>query len=133
VCLEYTYDRVDRRAAIWLYQIRRILEVIGWYSSHLPENPKQGVDSIMKEILRERKEPINTFEEMWRPLKQLFTREKISWHRYYCWDVIRDLRIPDPRRERKVADLVARMEQQLIDSKQIRPSLFRFVGRKATR
>src|SRR3989442_6944562 len=68
VCLEYAYDRIDQRAATWLYQIRRALELTGWYSSHLPENPREGVDCIMKENLYGRKEHINKFKEMKHPL-----------------------------------------------------------------
>ncbi len=132
VCLEYAYDRLNRRAAIWLYQIRRALEALGWYSSqHLPTSPKTGVDQIMKETLSGRKEHINTFEEMRRPLEQLFHREHFSWHCYYCWDVLTDMRIPDKKKEKALASLFKRMEQFLIDTGEIQPVLFHFVGTRA--
>jgi ubiquinone/menaquinone biosynthesis C-methylase UbiE len=132
ICLEYAYDRMDRRAATWLYQIRRALELTGWYSSHLPEDPKKGVDNIMKENLYGRTEHINTFEEMKHPLEQLFVKERLSWHCYHCWDVFRDMRIPDQKREKALASLFKGMEQLLIDSGEIQPVLFRFVGTKAS-
>jgi 2-polyprenyl-3-methyl-5-hydroxy-6-metoxy-1,4-benzoquinol methylase len=132
ICLEYAYDRIDRRAATWLYQIRRALELIGWYSSHLPENPKQGVDSVMKEALYGRKEHINTFQEMRQPLEQLFRKAHFSWHSYYCWDVFRDMRIPDRNREKALASLFRGMEQLLIESGEIRPVSFHFVGTKTS-
>jgi len=132
VCIEYAYDRIDRRAATWLYQIRRALELTGWYSSHLPENPKEGVDNIMKENLYGRKEHINKFEEMRNPLDQLFRKERFSWHCYHCWDVLRLMRVPDRKREKALASLFRGMEQLLIDSKEIQPALFRFVGTKAS-
>jgi len=131
VCLEYAYDRMDRRAAIWLYQIQRALELTGWYSSHLPENPKEGVDRMMKANLYGRKEHINKFEEMRHPLEQLFRREHFSWHCYHCWDVFRDMRVPDQKQEKALASLFKRMEQLLIDSGEIQPVLFLFVGTKA--
>jgi ubiquinone/menaquinone biosynthesis C-methylase UbiE len=131
ICLEYAYDRIDRRAATWLYQIRRALELTGWNSSHLPENPNEGVDKIMKANLYGRKEHINKFEEMRQPLEQLFRREHFSWHCYHCWDVFRDMRVPDRKKEKALASLFKRMEQLLIDSGEIQPVLFRFVGTKA--
>ena len=132
VCLEYAYDRTDRRAATWLYQIGRALELTGWYSSHLPENPKEGVEGILRESLYGRKEHVNKFEEMRQPLEQLFVRERLSWHCYHCWDVFRDMRVPDRKREKALASLLRRMEQLLIDSRQIEPVLFHFVGTKAS-
>ena len=132
VCLEYAYDRMDRRAATWLYQIRRALELTGWYSSHLTEDPKEGVEGILRENLYGRKEHINKFEEMRQPLEQLFRKEHFSWHCYYCWDVFSEMRIPDRKREKAFASLFKRMEQLLIDSGEIQPVLFRFVGTKAS-
>jgi ubiquinone/menaquinone biosynthesis C-methylase UbiE len=132
VCLEYAYDRMDRRAATWLYQIRRALELTGWYSSQLPEDPEEGVQSILRENLYGRKEHINKFEQMRQPLEQVFVNERLSWHCYHCWDVLRDMRVPDRKRERELASLFKRMEQLLIDSGEIQPVLFRFVGTKAS-
>jgi 2-polyprenyl-3-methyl-5-hydroxy-6-metoxy-1,4-benzoquinol methylase len=132
VCLEYAYDRIDRRAATWLYQIRRALELTGWYSSRLPENPKEGVDSIMEEALYRRKEHINGFEEMRRPLEQLFSKEQFSWHCYYCWDVLSDMKVPDRKREKALASLFKKMEQLLIESGEIQPVLFHYVGSKSS-
>jgi len=132
VCLEYAYDRMDRRAATWLYQIRRALELAGWYSSHLPEDPEEGVESILRENLYGRKEHINKFEEMRLPLEQLFVKERLSWHCYHCWDVFRDMRVPDRNREKALASLFKRMEQLLIDSGEIQPVLFHFVGTKTS-
>jgi len=132
VCLEYAYDRMDRRAATWLYQIQRTLELTGGYSSHLPENPREGIDSIMKENLYGRKEHINKFEEMRHPLDQLFHKGRFSWHCYYCWGVFSGMRIHNPSREKALARLFRGMEQLLIDSGEIQPVLFRFVGAKAS-
>ena len=132
ICLEYAYDRIDRRAATWLYQIRRALELTGWYSSHLPVDPKEGVDGIMNDALYGRKEHINKFEEMMHPLEQFFHGEHFSWHCYYCWDVFSEMRIPDRKREKALAGLFKGMEQLLIDSLEIQPVLFHFMGTKAT-
>ncbi len=134
LCLEYAYDQLNRRAAIWLYQIRRSLEVSGWYPPpHLPENPETGVSQILKENISERKTHINTFEEMRQPLEQLFKKEHFSWHCYYCWDILSDMQIPDNEKEKAYARLFTGMEQFLIDSGEIPPLLFHFVGTKASK
>jgi SAM-dependent methyltransferase len=132
VCLEYAYDRMDRRAATWLYQIQRTLELTGWYSLRLPEDPEEGAEGILRENLYGRKEHINKFEEMRQPLQKLFVKERLSWHCYHCWDVFRDMRVPDRKREKALASLFKRMEQLLVDSGEIQPVLFRFVGAKVS-
>jgi ubiquinone/menaquinone biosynthesis C-methylase UbiE len=132
VCLEYAYNRMDRRAATWLYQTRRALELTGEYSSHLPKNPRKGVDSIMGENLYGRKEHINKFEEMRHPLERLFRKERFSWRCYYCWGVFLGMRISDRNKEKALASLFRGMEQLLIDSGQIQAVLFHFVGTKAS-
>jgi hypothetical protein len=132
ICLEYAYDMIDRRAATWLYQIRRALEAIGWYSSHLPTSPREGVDSIMKENLYGKKEHINKFEEMRHPLEQLFRKERFSWHCYYCWGVFLGMTIPDRNKEKALARLFRSVEQLLIESGEIQSVLFRFVGTKSS-
>ncbi len=134
VCLEYAYDRLNRRAAVWLYQIRRALEVAGWYPPpHLPENPETGVNQILRENVSGRKELINRFEEMQKPLAHLFKREHFSWHCYYCWDILSDMSIPDKGKEKAFASLFKGMEQFLIDSGEIPSVLFHFVGTKASK
>ena len=134
VCLEYAYDRFDRRTAIWLYQTRTALEMSGWYPPpHLPEDPGTGVNQILKEPLAGRKEHINTFEEMRQPLEGLFQRKQFSWHCYHCWDVLRDMRIPNLKKEKAVAAHIKRMEQFLIDTGEIQSVLFCFVGTKSSR
>ena len=123
---------MDRRAATWLYQIQRTLELTGGYSSHLPENPREGIDSIMKENLYGRKEHIDKFEEMRHPLDQLFHKGRFSWHCYYCWGIFSAMRIHNPNREKAFASLFRGMEQLLIDSEEIQPVLFHFVGTKTS-
>lgn len=131
VCLEYAYDRLDRRTATWLYQVRKMLESAGWYSlSHLPDDPQAGIEHIMTEETSERKEHINTFEEMRKPLEEFFQTEQLSWHCYHSWFLLGDMHIPDRNKEKAVASTIKRMEQFLIESGEIESVLFRFIGRK---
>ncbi len=131
ICLEFAYDRLDRPAAIWLYQIRKALEALGFYfSPHLPENPKSGVDQIVNETLEGRKEHINRFEEMRHPMTRLFHEEKFDWHPYHFWDIVADMKIPDPQKEKSLAGLLRRMETFLVETGEIQSVLFQFVGIK---
>src|SRR5439155_780321 len=115
LCLEYAYNMMDKKTATWLYQIRKPLELQDWYSSpHLPDDPGKGVDLIMHEAVTGRKQHINTFEEMIRPLKRLFHQETFSWHPYHFWDVLSDMRIPNPRIEERLATMVKKLEEFLL-------------------
>ncbi len=133
ICLEYAYNLLDRRAATWLFQIRRILEVAGWTQlPHLPEKPHVGVNKIMREN-SERKQHINSYNEMRKPLVKLFDEELLSWHPYHYWDILANMRIPDKRQQKSFAALLRSIEEFLIRSGEIQPVLFRFVGTKTRR
>jgi len=129
LCLEYAYNMMDKKTATWLYQVRKPLELQDWYSSpHLPDDPGKGVDLIMREAVAGRKQHINTFEEMIRPLKRLFHQETFSWHPYHFWDVLSDMRIPNPRIEERLATMVKKLEEFLLGTGEIQPALFLYKG-----
>ncbi len=131
VCLEYAYNTIDKRTAAWLYQIRKPLELHGWYSSpRLPDDPRKGIDLIMREAVTGRKEHINTFEEMIRPLKRLFHQQTFSWHPYHFWGVLSDMRIPNARIEERLAAMVKKQEEFLLGTAEIQPALFLYKGMK---
>ena len=131
LCLEYAYNMMDKKTAAWLYQIRKPLELQDWYSSpHLPDDPGKGVDLIMREVVTGRKQHINTFEEMIRPLKRLFHQETFSWHPYHFWDVLSDMRIPNPMIEERLATMIKILEEFLLGIGEIQPALFLYNGRK---
>jgi len=132
LCLEYAYNMMDKKTATWLYQLRKPLELQDWYSSpHLPDDPGKGVDLIMHEAVTGRKQHINTFEEMIRPLKRLFHQETFSWHPYHFWDVLSDMRIPNPRVEERLATMIKKLEEFLLGTGEIQPALFLYKGTKA--
>ena len=131
VCLEYAYDMKDKIAAQWLYQTRKILEIQGLYASpHLSDDPEEGVAHILEEATLERKEHINTFREMIQPLKQLFHQELVSWHPYYFWDILTDLRALNPRVEERLAQMIKSTEEYLLRTRLMHSELFLYKGRK---
>src|SRR3989442_4528092 len=67
VCLEYAYDRIDRRGATWLYQIRRALELTPSHSPPPPHHPSQRPDPITKDNLHPTKDHTNKFDQTKHP------------------------------------------------------------------
>jgi hypothetical protein len=96
----------------------------------LPDDPGKGIDLIMRETVTGRKEHINKYEEMIRPLKRLFHQETLSWHPYHYWSVLSDMRVPNPRLEERLATMVRNLEEFLLGTRQIRPALFLYRGTK---
>jgi ubiquinone/menaquinone biosynthesis C-methylase UbiE len=131
ICVEYAYDQFDHRSAVWFYHIRRILELAGWFNSEqkLSDNPEDSVGQIKEEWhAHGRKENLNRFEEMYRPLKGLFEKKHFSWEPYIFWDIIMDMRIPSTDTEMAFARSLSAMERALIDTDAISPVLFCFSG-----
>lgn len=132
ICLDFAFDRFDRRAATWLYHLRRVLEQAGWYESdlRLTEDAKKSVSRIMKDAREyHRKETLNRFEQMHKPLKRLFAQRHFSWHPYFFWDIVMDMRVPSVETEIAIARSVKTMEEALIRRQAISPTLFVFEGR----
>jgi len=133
ICIEYAYDRLDKKTAAWIYSVRRSLQQSGWYKSRkkLPENMDQSVREIMKEYnAPSRKEHYNRFEEMRKPLNTLFREVHFSWEPYIYWDLIKDMRVPSEDVEMATARSIMAMETALIETDSINPVLFCFVGLK---
>ena len=131
ICVEYAYDLFDRRSATWFYHIRRILEQARWYASdrRLSDDVKKSVDQIMnRENTYARKERLNRFEQMYKPLRRLFKQKHFSWEPYLFWDIIIDMRVPSVETEVAIARSVKAMEEALISKHSISPTLFLFVG-----
>ncbi|OLE70701.1 hypothetical protein AUF78_05520 [archaeon 13_1_20CM_2_51_12] len=131
ICVEYAYDKFDRRSAAWFYHIRRILEQARWFRSDkkLSNDLKASVNQVREEWLAPaRKEHLNRFEDMYRPLKRLFDLKHFSWEPYIFWDIIMDMRIPSTDTEMAFARSLSAMERALIERDAISPVLFCFKG-----
>jgi len=135
ICIEYAYDRLDKKTATWIYNVRRSLQKSGWYKSRkkLSDKIDQSVRQIIeKNNARTRKEHYNRFEEMRKPLNSLFREAHFSWEPYIYWDLIMDMRIPSEDVEMATAHSIMAMETALIEAHAISPALFCFVGLKQT-
>ena len=65
---------------------------------------------------------------MIQPLKRLFRQETFSWHLYHFWDILSDMRIPNPRIEERLATMVEKLEEFLLGTGEIQPALFLYKG-----
>ncbi len=131
ICIEYAYDRFERRSATWFYHIRRVLEQAGWFASNkrLSDNIQVSVNRIMKDWHKHgRKERLNRFKEMHEPLRKLFRERHFSWEPYIFWDIFMGMRIPSVETEMGFARSLKAMEKALIEKAAISPILFCFVG-----
>src|SRR2546428_781244 len=93
ICIEYAYDRLDKKTATWIYNVRRSLQQSGWYKSRkkLPENMDQSVREIMKEYnAPSRKEHYNRFEEM----RRAFKTNWVQTLSQPCLDRFRQIHLP---------------------------------------
>lgn len=134
VCIDFAYDQFDQRAATWLYHIRRALEQAGWYKppSKLPSDTTAATHHIVEEWFSEYgKKKFNRFEEMRRPLYKLFREAHFSWKPYLYWEIIQHMRVPSDQVELEMVRTISSMERTLVETQQIRPLLFCFVGSKA--
>ena len=133
ICVEYAYDRFDRTSAIWFYHIRRLLEEAGWFTSRkrVSDNVRVSVNRILREWQTHgRKERLNRFQEMYRPMRELFREKHFSWEPYIFWDLIMDMRIRSAETESAVGRFVKENEKVLIHRGAVSPILFCFVGEK---
>jgi SAM-dependent methyltransferase len=136
VCIEYAYDRFDRRSATWFYHIRRVLEQAGWFASkqRVSDDMRASVNKIMKEWQTHgRKHRLNRSTEMYKPLRELFREKHFSWKPYIFWDIIMDMRIPTHEIETALARSLKEMEEALIGRHTISPILFCFMGQNQRR
>lgn len=132
VCVEFAYDRFDRRAATWLSQVLCFLGRAGWRAARegSTEASRDGVDALMREWLEEypQEHGLVGFEAMRSPLEELFHRETLSWHPYLYWDVIEAMRVPSEETEASLSRLLRDMEASMIRAGDMPPLLFRFAG-----
>lgn len=140
VCLEFAYDRFDRRAAGWLCQTRRLCALAGWVE--LAERPGvplvatgidadlgRAIDATYEAWMRWRRDHgLNVFETMRDPLTRLFRQTHWAWHPYLYWEILQDMRVPVGEAAARAARVARDTEQWLIRSKQLTPVLFAFAG-----
>ena len=134
VCIDFAYDQFDQQTGTWLYHMRKALEQAGWYKAEgrLPDDINAATRRILKEWFEEyeKRGSFNRFEEMRKPLYRLFQEEHFSWKPYLYWEIIRHMRVPSDEVELEMARTISSMERTLIETQQIKPVLFCFVGTK---
>ncbi len=132
VCVEFAYDQFDEETATWLYQTEKTLEDAGLYrrESKFPSSLHAATSQILESWFEEyeKKEKFNKFEEMRKPLYTFFREDYFSWEPYLYWEIISRMRVSSNQTELEMARGISAMEQALIQTQQIKPVLFCFVG-----
>jgi len=134
ICIDFAYDQFDQRTATWIYQILKPLEKAGWYDrSRKLHHDATATRQLLEEWFNEYEKRVkfNRFEEMRRPLYKLFREAHFSWKPYLYWDIIQHMQVPSDQVELEMARTISSMERTLIETQQIKPVLFCFVGSKA--
>jgi len=146
VCVEFAYDRFDRRAAGWLVQAARLCALAGWlepasgaaaadrpgpvaWASGDPDDLEGTTEALFGAWKDWRREHgLNVFETMRDPLTRLFRQTHWSWHPYLYWEVLQDMRVPVGDAAARAARVMRDTERWLIGSEQLTPVLFAFAG-----
>ena len=135
ICIDFAYDQFDQRTATWIYQILKPLEKAGWYdqSRKLRHDDTTATRQLLEDWFNEyeKRGKFNRFEEMRRPLSRLFREDHFSWKPYLYWEIIQRMRVPSDQVELEMVRTISSMERTLIETQQIKPVLFCFVGSKA--
>jgi SAM-dependent methyltransferase len=134
VCVDFLHDRFDRRAALWLAQVRGLLEATGSYrpEDRLPADPDAAVDRTEWEWEQEHviEQQLNGSQAIEEPLRRLLQTERRSWHPYLYWDILVGLRASSVEAEQATASLVAAWERSLLTASELTSVLLRFVGNR---
>jgi hypothetical protein len=131
VCLDFAYDRFDRRSARWLALVRCLLEAVDAYPTRdlVAADPLAAADEVLSAWWRDHSEhDLRTWPDMSSALDAHFVRDHLSWHPYLYWEVLADLRVPTAAIEEQLASTVMRWEQLWLTEHQIPGVLFLFAG-----
>ena len=132
VCIDFFHDRLDRRDARWVAQVRGLLEATGPYrlDGRLPTDPAAAVERIEWEWEQDHviDHDLNRAADIELPLSSWFPTGTRSWHPYLYWDILEALDISDPAIATAAATLVADWEASLLAAGELSPVLLRFVG-----
>jgi SAM-dependent methyltransferase len=134
ICLDFAYDRFDRRAARWMASVRCLLEALGVYATHelTTATPRDAIDRVVDSWQRDHVEhDLRTAVEMFTPLQAHFSQLHLTWHAYLYWEILEDLRVPNASVEEKLASTVMQWEHLWLAEEQIPAVLFLFVGAPA--
>jgi SAM-dependent methyltransferase len=131
VCVDFLYDRFDRRAAAWVSQVRGLLEAAGRFGGDapLPADPEAAIDRVEWEWEQEHvvEHDLNDSPAIEEPLARLFPGERRSWHPYLYWDLLVGLD-PSGEGDPALAELIADWEAASLASGDLPAVLFRSVA-----
>jgi SAM-dependent methyltransferase len=131
ICLDFAYDRFDRRSARWLAMVRSVLEAVDAYDTRelAAAEPPAATDRVLRDWWRDHSEhDLRTWPDMSEALDIHFVQRHLSWHPYLYWEVLADLRGPTAAVEEQLASTVMRWERLWLDEAEMPAVLFLFTG-----
>lgn len=133
VCVEFAYDRLDRRWASWLYQVKGLLEASGC-SAHghsLQAEPAAAIEEVWDAWWRyhEEEHELNTYDQLISALRGALRERHHDWLPYLYWEALEDLDLPADAGA-AVARFLDNLEEHLITQQQLPAVLFSWVGER---
>jgi SAM-dependent methyltransferase len=135
ICLDFAYDRFDRRSARWLALVRSVLQAVDAHGARdlLAVEPSAATDRVLRDWWRDHSEhELRTWVDMSEALDTHFVQQHLSWHPYLYWEVLADLRGPTAAAEEHVAATVMRWERLWLAEGEMPAVLFLFAGEPRT-
>jgi SAM-dependent methyltransferase len=133
VCVEFAYDRFDRRCAGWLYQVQGLLQASGAYASgaRVSGQTAAGIERIWNEWWRyhEEEHKLNTFDQLTAALRSAAEEQRRHWLPYLYWEALEDLELR-PEAGATVARFLRDLEAHLIAEGELPGVLFSWVGER---
>lgn len=130
VCVEFGYDRFDRRAASWLYEVQGILEASGCRQGDLTnDDARTGIERLWNAWWRhhEQDHRLHTYSELANALNAGLVERHEQWLPYLYWEALESLALPSET-GMSVARFVRELEHHLIREGHLSPVLFAWVG-----
>jgi ubiquinone/menaquinone biosynthesis C-methylase UbiE len=91
ICLDFAYDRFDRRAGRWMASIRALLESAGAYAVQelASTTPVGAIDQVVDSWHHDHAEhDLRTSAEMLDPFLTNLSQHHLSSHPYLYWEVL---------------------------------------------
>jgi SAM-dependent methyltransferase len=135
VCVEFAYDRLDRRGASWVYQMRGLLRAAGLSTSGdgSADEPGAGIDEVLDDWRRHHEDEhhLNTYDQLVDALRGAAREERLDWLPYLYWEVLEQLDVPAVPGA-TVARFLRSIEEHLIATDDLPAVLFSWVGGRST-
>ncbi len=133
VCVDFAYDRFDRRCAAWLYQLQGLLQACGagGSSDRLGDEPGPGIERVWAAWWQhhEQEHRLHTGDRLLDAFHTSFREQGHEWLPYLYWDVLEEVELA-PAAAGAVARFVRNLEAHQITAGELPALLFSWIGQR---